>query len=86
MLYEHNRQVGLLIVYADSSEGESKQHLAGRAFNERVIQELSLQTTKWAIAHSTDFSTSPLLSCPPRLEVGLHITPSPGGGCEILDS
>lgn len=46
ILYVNNFQVELLIINADSSEVESKQHLAARTFNENVIKEFRLRTTK----------------------------------------
>lgn len=46
ILYVNNFQAELLIINADSSEGESKQHLAARTFNENVIKEFRLRTTK----------------------------------------
>lgn len=41
-----NFQDESLIVNADSSKGKGKQYLAAGTFNENVIKEFSLQTTK----------------------------------------
>lgn len=45
----NNVQVEVLIINADCSESKSKQHLAGKTVNERVIREFILQTT-WRFA------------------------------------
>lgn len=57
-LYVNNFQEESLIINADSSKGKSKQYLAAGTFNENVIKEFSLQTTKWCIAYPADFSAS----------------------------
>lgn len=44
-LYINSFQVELLIINADSSEGETKWHLAAIAFNENIVKEHSLQMT-----------------------------------------
>lgn len=49
ILYVNNVQVEELIINADCSKSKSKQHLAGKTINERVIREFILQTT-WRFA------------------------------------
>lgn len=44
-LYINSFQVELLIINADSFEGETKRHLAAIAFNENIVKEHSLQMT-----------------------------------------
>ncbi|EMP39119.1 hypothetical protein UY3_03693 [Chelonia mydas] len=46
ILHVNNLQVELLIINEDSSEGKNKEHLQARTFNENVIKEFSLKTTK----------------------------------------
>lgn len=49
ILYVNNVQAEELIINADCSESKSKQHLAGKTINERVIRELIVQAT-WRFA------------------------------------
>lgn len=65
ILYANNLQVELLIINTDSSEGENKQHLAARTFNEPVMREFSLQNTNLFFSMLEWLRVSAFLFCMP---------------------
>lgn len=58
-----NFQVELLIINADSFEGERKQHLTARTFDEPVMKKVSMQNTNLFCSTLEWFCASAFLSC-----------------------